>query len=341
MEKRTPIRILHCLEDRNVGGAGVLLESVLLGYDRTRFQMIAAIPPDSALWERYRAQGIECVPLPELAPCDLIHAHACARAQLWAYRAGLPCVATRHCVRAPHPRLRRLSMRLPPFARTHWIAVSRAVGESLRREGVREAHLSVIPNGARPVTPVPRDAARTALGLAPTAFVVAFVGRLEPIKGADCFVEALITLCSTDPAVTALLAGDGSLRPSLQARVAALGLQGQIRFLGFCRDVAPILSAADVLVNASREEAHSLAVMEAMSVGCPVVGRDVSGNREVLRYGGGVLYRTDLVGVLATLRTDPAHRMSLGAHAKEAFFAHFSVETVIKKWEKVYLSMIR
>jgi rhamnosyl/mannosyltransferase len=94
------------------------------------------------------------------------------------------------------------------------------------------------------------------------------VGRLVYYKGFDVLVDAMAGLDAT-----LVLAGDGPLRPALESRVRALGLDDRVVFAGALDDVRPLFAACDVFVLPSthRSEAFGIVQLEAMAFGKPVV----------------------------------------------------------------------
>src|SRR5262249_34579054 len=125
-----------------------------------------------------------------------------------------------------------------------------------------------------------RAAARTALGIAESVWVVAFVGRLAPEKAPEVLLRAAEGLD-----VVVLLAGDGPLRTHLEREARS----GAARFRGFVPEVGRVLAAADVLALPSRTEGLPMAVLEAMGAGVPVVASAVGSLPEVLAEGAGLL----------------------------------------------------
>lgn len=100
--------------------------------------------------------------------------------------------------------------------------------------------------------------------------VIGFVGRLEPSKGCDDFIDALVRLEELRPGgFYGLIVGDGTLRPRLEKRVADAGLSGRVRFAGAVAHdvVANHLGALDVYVSLNRFGNLSNANLEAMAAG--------------------------------------------------------------------------
>jgi glycosyltransferase involved in cell wall biosynthesis len=171
-----------------------------------------------------------------------------------------------------------------------------------------------------------RVAARAVLGLAADAFVILFLGRLVPIKGLD----RLLAAAGDRPGTVVLVAGDGPLRPALEA-----GAPAGVRFLGEVRGRARsrLLAAADVLCLPScvlpggRAEGSPTAILEAHAAGLPVVATRSGGVAELVCDGeDGLLVppgeAAALGAALARLAADAALRTRLAAAAARTGAAH-------------------
>jgi len=155
------------------------------------------------------------------------------------------------------------------LSETTLVCIGAAVEAEARGAGF--SRLVRIPNG---VALAPAAPVRPA-GSGPTLL---YVGRLQHAKGADLLVEAMAEVSDA----TLLLAGEGPDRAQLEARVAELGLEERVLFLGRRDDVAGLLRGATAFVLPSRSEGLSNALLEALASGAPVVASAIGPNREVL-----------------------------------------------------------
>lgn len=149
--------------------------------------------------------------------------------------------------------------------------------------GVDESKVQVIYNALPPAAidvTLTQAEARVQLGL-PDAPTVLTAGRLLPWKGIDHLITALDRL----PDLRLLVAGDGDIRPALEAQAAHLG--ERVRFLGtVSRDQMPLyMRAADYLALYSGYEGLSHTLLESLRVGTPVIASDKGGNPEVVQHG--------------------------------------------------------
>lgn len=119
---------------------------------------------------------------------------------------------------------------------------------------------------------------RRQLGLRRDQFVVGGVGRLHPSKGVDLLIAAFRATAPADAAL--VLLGDGPQRGELERLAAG---DARIHFLGHRSDVHECLQDCDLFVSPSREESFGLAIIEAMSLGLPVIATATNGPAEYLR----------------------------------------------------------
>ena len=190
-----------------------------------------------------------------------------------------------------------------------------------------------------------RAEARRALDIPADAAVIATVGRLTAIKQHGLLLDVVRAVADRRPDVITLIAGDGELRAELEARAAALGLTGQVRFLGWRRDLATIYAATDVFVLTSRNEGTPVALIEAMASGVPGVSTDVGGVKDVIAGPGlGVLAPFGDVAALAAgvsgLLADAAGRAAMGARARAHVLDMFSLDRLVAEIAGVYRDLI-
>jgi glycosyltransferase involved in cell wall biosynthesis len=145
------------------------------------------------------------------------------------------------------------------------------------------------------------------------------------------------------PEARVVLAGDGPLRPALQAAAAALPA-GAAVLLGERHDVPRLLAAADAFVLPSRSEGLSLSLVEAHGAGRPSVACDVGGNAEVLQDGatGRLVPAGDiaaLAAAVADLLGDPVARARQGEAARARYVAGFTHATMVAGYVALYRAL--
>jgi glycosyltransferase involved in cell wall biosynthesis len=275
-----------------------------------------------------RAQGIE-----------IVHAHAARDYHLAALAVRLASrsrlVLTRHTL---FP-LRRINRSL--LARvSRVIAVSEAVAESLRLNGVIEASkITVIHNGIdtdRFVRP----------GADPARVLVGTVGHLAPIKGQDVFVHAAALISTRRSGVQFVVIGEDKsprmgYRKFLESLVNQLGLNGSVVMRGWDNDIPSVLSSLTLFVSAARSEPFGLSIVEAMAAGLPVVATASEGALEIIEDGlsGKLVPVGDpeaLAKAINDLLDDPLERSRLGHNAMCAARERYSLARMVSNTERVY-----
>lgn len=213
----------------------------------------------------------------------------------------------------------------------------------ISREKVEVIHNAINLDNFRPRRPP--DRVRMELGLPTTTQVVALVGRMTDQKGHFYLLRALPALMSSHPDLHLLIAGDGPLRPALEAEANALGIRGRCHFLGVRNDVADLLAASDVVAVPSLSEGLPYVILEAMAVAKPVVASRVSGNPELVVDGqtGLLVPSRDveaLVLALDRLLSDPEAAVSMGAAGRRRVESEFTLGRMLNRIERVYRSCL-
>jgi len=162
-----------------------------------------------------------------------------------------------------------------------FVAISKAVREELVAAGYESSKIHDLPNGV----PIPPRAwqRRTEWDLSPHAM---FVGRLAPEKNLGALIDAWPIVLRSHPSARLTLVGEGPERAALVRRARALGLPlgwGQaVHLPGSSDHVDDLLRTADLFVLPSIEEGMSIALLEAMALGIPVVASSIPGNRRLV-----------------------------------------------------------
>jgi glycosyltransferase involved in cell wall biosynthesis len=165
------------------------------------------------------------------------------------------------------------------------------------------------------------------LGLPADALVVGAVGRLVPQKGFTYLLRAMKLVLTRFPHAHCLVVGDGALRAALEAQSRALGIEGHVWFLGAQAHPWAALARCDVIALPSLFEGLWLALIEALTLGLPVVATTTGGAKELLVSGqNGLLVPTRdasaLAGALERVLRDPALRLAFRAAGPPAVAAY-------------------
>ncbi|OIJ69364.1 glycosyltransferase [Streptomyces mangrovisoli] len=300
------MRTLHVITGLGVGGAEQQLR-LLLRHLPVDSEVVTLTNP-GAVADGLAADGVpvhhlamsgnrDLAALPRLVRLirsggyDLVHTHlyrACVYGRLAARLAGVRAVvATEHSLGDTQMEGRRLGagVRALYLATERLgratVAVSPTVAERLRRWGVPEPRIEVVPNGIDVdrfrFDPVRRHRTRQRLGLPEDAYVVGGIGRLAAGKRFDVAVRALAL---APPDHWLLLVGGGPEESILRRAAHDAGVADRVLFAGerpYLPDGSPgpdlpsLASAMDLLVSPSPEEAFGLAIVEALAAGLPVL----------------------------------------------------------------------
>jgi glycosyltransferase involved in cell wall biosynthesis len=122
-----------------------------------------------------------------------------------------------------------------------------------------------------------------------------------PVYALDTLIDAWPAVVQAIPEARCLVAGDGPLRPALEARARARGVVASVHFLGRQpqADLAQLLGGADAYVSTSLSDSTSLSLLEAMSAGSYPVVSAIEGNREWVDAESAFLFPPRDAGALA------------------------------------------
>jgi glycosyltransferase involved in cell wall biosynthesis len=184
-------------------------------------------------------------------------------------------------------------------------------------------------------------AAKIRLNLDPELPVIANVGRFVPQKGQSYLIEAMAQVIRQYGPVNLLLVGGGELQPELSAQAERLGIASFVHFIDFQEDVTPYMQAADLAAMPSLYEVFSLAMLEFMALGKPIVAFDHSSFREAFednRYGLIVPEKDSqaLAQAILKLLRDPNLRQRYGKAALTRVRANFSFKRLVNDMMDLY-----
>jgi len=266
-------------------------------------------------------------------------------AAVMAWRAGVPHVTIDHA--GPEVPLRlhqRLLMRAVARTADLLIAVSPQQLERLRSLGFPASRIRIIPNAVEPLVPsVPREAKRNELGIADDEVVALLAADLRPVKNGELFVDAVSRARLRDPRLRAFIAGGGTDYDAVAAAAARSG--GAVEMLGPRGDIADLMNAADIACLSSRTEALPISLIEAMSLGKPIVATRVGGIPEIVADDEtGVLVPPNdaesFAEALLRLAADPDLGRRLGDAGRVRHGERFHVAPMVSAYASVFTEVI-
>ena len=295
---------------------------------------------------------LECIRVVRRERVVLIHAHefsAIVYGWIVSLIARIPFVGTIHGKNYFWEKARRrLAYRL--IARTGTLV---AVSEDLKRfisekVGIPVRRLRVIYNGITPAPPVEEseiERCRSELGIKSGDTVLGAVGSLYPVKGHRFLLDAMPIVLQRFPNTVLIMAGRGELGVSLKEQAKRLGIEEKVRFLGMREDVPRLLALMDVFVLPSLSEGLSMALLEAMAAGKPVVATRVGGNPELVEEGKtGLLVRAEdasnMAGGLVRILGNRSMMRELGVAGAERVLRSFSLDSMAHQYRALYAILI-
>ena len=320
--KTTVCTIITMLE---LGGAQEVALFTVANLDRARFQPVLLTGPGGLLTDEAKALpgvAVEIVPslgrairpfrdaraLVELVCLlrrrrpSIVHTHSSKAGILgrWAaWLAGVPVIVhTIHGfgITPSQPAWLRVLLigleRLTGLITTHWVAVASVnIDEGVRWKFFRRERATIIRPGIdprpfqAPLSLQERDRVRAELGAASGDELVGMVACLKPQKAPLDFVAVAARVCARRPAARFVLIGDGELRPAVEARIRAAGLEDRVRIVGWRRDVPTVMRALDAFLLTSHWEGLARVLLEARAAAVPVVATRVGGAEEAITDG--------------------------------------------------------
>ena len=238
--------------------------------------------------------------------------------------------------------------RMTGWITTHWIAVAQADVEKGIAWGLFDrTQVSVVRPGIDPypfqtdIDTTTRDALRAQFGVGPAEYLVGTVACLKPQKAPEDFVAVATQVCKAVPNARFALIGDGDLRPRIESLIEANGLQKLLHLAGWRRDIPTVMKIFDAFLLTSHWEGLPRVLLEARTIGLPVVATRVGGVEEVIVQGrhGWLSNAGDIAGlsahvirVLKSRDGQPQGRPQL----VEALPKEFHLEEMVKQYESLY-----
>ncbi len=217
---------------------------------------------------------------------SLLHVHAgigwegheLARAGM---SCGIPVIRTEHLPYLLTDEDQKLHYERECANLAHRIVVSEASKASFEANGVNADDLTVVRNGTFPLER-PADPTVDILNGIGDLKILLTVARFSQQKDHASLIHALPDILAAHPSTLLLLVGRGEEMNAIRTLVHTLSLGDHVVFAGHRSDIAALMARADLFVLPSKFEGLPIAVLEAMSVGLPVVATNIGGNREAL-----------------------------------------------------------
>lgn len=288
---------------------------------------------------------------PDLIHSSLWSANLLARMMATLFR--VPLLSDLHSDCQHHGALRNLLDRMTCRMADRYVAVSSGVKQSYCTVMKKELPITVITNGINR-SALYQDEERGhllagELDLDPSAFIVGAVGRLVKIKQYDHLIAAFAQ-CVKAPSIGAskpwqlVIVGEGPERELLEQCAIDHGVKDQVCFTGARTDVSRFYSLFDCFVQSSLSEGMSIALLEALAAGLPLIATSDDGSHEVIEPGvNGFVVRPDdeqgLVAALTRLKEEPLLVNSMQIENTRKAEDRFSLESMVNRYEQCYYEL--
>jgi glycosyltransferase involved in cell wall biosynthesis len=209
-------------------------------------------------------------------------------------------------------------------------------------------HILTIPNGVAPPSRSPEIAPaeiRRRCGARDDDFIILSMTRLASDKGLEYLVEAAANLPCAKRRYKVVVAGDGPLRPRLESMARDLGVTDRVIFLGYREDVSDLLAACDLVVLPSLREGLSMALLDAMAAGKPIVATSIGSLMELASQAemARVVPPADpraLCEAILDLDRDPALMARLGTTARALFESGYTEDRMLDSYKQLYFDLL-
>jgi glycosyltransferase involved in cell wall biosynthesis len=374
-----PIRVVHLINDLDVGGAEVMLARLVEASNPEILEnIVVSLKSGGIVADRIAARKIPVIGLDthpgHPSPRGLIRAVRVLKQlrpavlQTWLYHSDLIGLAAGTLARVPkivwnvrcsaldpadHGPTLFLQLRTLAAA-SRWPSAIVCNSFSGRREherlGYKPRRWAVISNGLDILECAPNRRARADvrrdLALAESVFLVGLVARLHPMKDHETFLKAAALIHAQAPDVHFIVAGRGVPESvALKTLVANLGVGTSLHILGEQNDVPRLLAALDIAVSSSSDsEGFPNVVLEAMACATPCVVTDTGDSALVVGNTGRVVPPKDTVAlsraVLELLRMNPEERRALGERARGRVTSEFSLAVISRQYQDLYTGLL-
>ena len=360
----SPRTILHTEASVGWGGQEIRIYTEMLAMRERGHRLLLSAPKASRILAKATEAGFEVRPLDDRrlaypasilgmrrwihdTGVNVVNPHSSRDGWIAAIAgrmAGVPLVVRSRHIEVDYPN--RFSSRIV-FGRLphHVLTTSERISSRLVSElGLDPSRVTCVPTGIdlRRFHPRVEGVLHRELGLPPDVPLIGMISVLRSWKGHEYFLRAAELLNQSGHGFRFVIAGDGPIRPQVEAWIEEFGLRDRVHLLGHRDDVASILASLDVLVLPSyAHEGVPQIVLQAQAVGRAVVGTRIGGIPEVIRDGEtGVLVPPRdpeaLAEAVGRLMTDGSQRARIGNAASTIAASRYGLDVMCGRLEAVY-----
>lgn len=304
--------------------------------------------PGKSLFDRQRFRKLR--QYLKTHPCDLLHCHLTTANILGGILGklhGIPVIATLHNVAFKSPGEKEIRVWLETFVLRYMVQKIVAIGHTVakaQQPRFGNKPLEIIPNAVPLLEPKLQQGKKQAqldlIGFSTDKLLIS-VGRLEPQKAFADLINAFADVLKAHPDARLIIVGDGQQREALESQINQIGLEDEIKLLGLRNDVPQLLAISDLFVLSSHWEGLPVAILEAMSVGLPVVATEVGDIPNIVSKETGDIVPAkqpdQLAKTIHQMLNDQQQLEELGCAARKVIENQYSVEAWGKRIFNLYV----
>ncbi len=326
------MKVMHVLNSRIYSGAEKVVCQIIRSFEHTDVEMVYCSPDSETVRQMLAEQGVTFLPVDSMTPKnlsrilreqkpDLIHAHDMRASFVSALCCGrIPLVSHIHnnAYDARGLSLKSVAYLLAGVKAKHIFWVSRSSYEGYFFHKLFAKKSSVLYN----IIDTEQIFEKEAQDGNVYDYDVIYVGRLTYQKDPQRLMRVCALLKERKPDLKVAIVGTGELETETRQLCARLGLQDNVRFLGFQSNPIKMVHDSKAMILTSRWEGTPMCALEAMALGVPVVSTPSDGMRDLIEDGvNGYLHDEDavLVDRLLKILCDPDHREMLSQNAVRRF----------------------
>jgi glycosyltransferase involved in cell wall biosynthesis len=376
-----PVRLLHIVGDSKFGGGSIVILRLALMAQQMGWH-VDVLTTDKVFQKLLAENGVGIVdldviwrnirPARDLAGLvrlfrflrhsgyDIIHTHTSKAGFVGRLAARLAGI--RHIVHTVHGfafheestaatlRIYSLLERVAAHACDRIVTVSEFHRRWALKLNIASAEKIVaIPNGLPPDRVKPllsRDEVRSNLGIASDTLLLLATGRLAEQKGFEYLLAALPEVSARlQTPFKLLFAGTGPLQEELTSLAANCGVLDRVQFLGFRQDIADLLAATDIVVLPTLREGLSIALLEAMAAGAPIITTLIGSNAEATQYGLGARLVPSkdskaLAAAIVELAAGKSLARATARRGKQIFERYYNEDRMLNGYRAMYRQLL-
>ncbi|MCX7842075.1 MAG: glycosyltransferase [Clostridia bacterium] len=363
------IKVLYLLNHAGKAGTERYVHSIIEKLDNKKIKAYFAYNEEGLLVERLQDLGVETHRITMRNPLDiaaawklsrlcrslgidLIHTQFLRENYIALisriFNPRVKVMYTNHFIMKNGPVLRLFNRILTPLE-SNIIAVCNKGKEMMISNGVNAKKISVIFNGVDPEfwgSPV-ESTMRSEFGIERDAFVIFCASRFAHDKGHRFLINSLAELKKmTARKFKCVLSNDGPLLEECKQQAASLGLENDIIFTGFRKDVKNLIAGSDLYINSSEHEALSFAIIEMLAAGLPVIATDMGGNEDIINpeTNCGILVKygdeRGLAEAIIKVMEDEGLQKTLKMNAYKTIGEKFNLDNMVMNTYNLYVESL-